>query len=284
MITTSPQPVKKEIRIIVFHDFNANEIFDDEFEYLVIGAEIKADNYSCITDYEGNCLLGYYNELPVIKINILNEKFANLRYVFYENQIIKTGHKFKIIDTGKPQISIGLGEGPFAIPLKENSIGHYFDGKGNYGRERPDGTHHYAIDIRIAGEGPQPVFAVAEGDIGDESFGDCNNVVIYVRDEIGEYNINTGHLTEIIVKPGQHVHKGTIIGYIDPAIYENNINGTNEKGELNYIGPNIAACTNNPHLHMGVYGPGGNEGEGGWGWLNVLELFAKSNEFYAMEE
>lgn len=283
--TATPKPKIFELKVFVFHDFNANEKYDESLgEIPLENIQITIDGNTCSSKFDGICKIEYLEGTNKIIVNSENTLEENMNYVFYENKVFKIRNRITFNLKKGNRVDLGLGQGPFAIPLMESSIGHYFDGVGNYGRLGPDGTHHYAVDIRIVGDEPQPVFAVVEGEIGEEPFGDCNNIVIYVRGNYGDFNINTGHLTEVTVKPNQHVKKGDLIGFIDPLLYQNNINGVNEKGELDYSGPNLAACTNNPHLHIGIYGPGGKEGENGWGWLNILELFAKSNEFYAMKE
>jgi hypothetical protein len=284
--TDIPTPIVKQVQeFLVFHDFNTNEVLDKEFEYPVENIEISTGDYSCISDSDGICTLEYYDDIAPIKVNVKGENINNFGYVFYSNKTYLLNSPFNLVSTEKTFISIGLGQGPFAVPLNASSIGHYFDGTGNYGQEREDGTHHYAVDIRIIGDKSQPIYAIADGriDIPDQSDKPCG-FVLYIRKDYGDFNVNYWHITDILVQQNQEVTKGEIVGMIHPSLFDSNISHYNDKGEAEYTGPNNIACTNNPHLHLGIYGPGGKEGEGGWGWLNILELLSKSNEFYTMKE
>jgi murein DD-endopeptidase MepM/ murein hydrolase activator NlpD len=280
-------PILKSITFFIFHDFNANEKFESDIEKPLKNIKIKIDDEICLSDENGLCKLTISLGSKKILIDSSTSDISNLNYVFWENEVFITGQIINIDVVSDNDLNIGLGQGPFTIPLKGSSIGNYFDGKGGYGNKKSDGTHHYAIDIRIVGDGPQPVYAVVGGEVEgplspDKPFGDTNQVTILVRDNYGNFNIAEGHLDTILVEPFQQINKGDIIGFINPIIYKKNVIGT-WKGAPDYRGSNIGGSgTNNPHLEIAIYGPGGKEGENGWGWLNILELLAKSNELYPM--
>jgi len=193
-----------------------------------------------------------------LSIDASNASITDLNYIFADKDVsvLKDGLAVKLhSDTS---VEVALGQGPLPLPVIR------LEGFGGIvnGFMTASAPNHEGLDLWIEGQGEQPIIANIGGIV--ESVGsDCNHVTVLVRRNGMEFNVGMGHLTRVVVKAGQRIEKGDVIGYIDPTLY-NSVN--RQPGTI------VIACTTQPHVHYNVYGPGG-FGSGPWGSLDPA-LFA----------
>jgi murein DD-endopeptidase MepM/ murein hydrolase activator NlpD len=269
--TVTPTPIQYVIEVSVFHDLNGNEIQDLE-EPPIPGAIVEAAELSCTTDVDGLCEIGRF---PLgeyrLKIDTSITQVENLDFLFANKDVLNPSDGLLIKLRDNLSVAVPLGQGPFTIPIVEESLDRISYGFGDL--QDPDGNSnlipHEGLDIEIRGEGPQPIYAPITGQAQptpDGTWGECNHVTIWFKKLGLDVGIGIGHLTEVVIQPNDFVEKGDLIGYIDPSLYS----------------PGWVSCTSHPHIHMNIWGsvPGETwprEGSGlpwqvlpasEWGWLN----------------
>lgn len=259
------------------HDTNANEVCEAG-EPLVSGVDITPDQVGrsseplrCSTGDQGTCLtqapVGRHN----LRANASGGAVLGLDYLFADKEVFDARGEGITIDVqGDAAVIVALGQGPLPFPIAGNSFGGVIAGFGEY---RYDGDrevyyYHDGVDPAVVGNGPQPIYANISG-VVESVGGECNGVTILRRARGQQFNVGMGHLTSIIVKPGDRVTKGDIIGFINPDLYD---------------GSNVIACTTIPHIHYNVWGNAPGQtwevvdgtwqtlSAGQWGWLDPTEL------------
>ena len=244
---------------VVFFDYNGNGQ-QNEGEPPIEGATIQVAGLSTTSGDDGVYTLagvpyGTHN------LGISKDGFTYIALSVAALQLIDD--PMPVVVKRDTRRDIGLMQGLLTLPISGDVgiIVGYFDldprggPLGNPGPARnyrgetnpPDfdrlipGTEngHEGVDIAIVGDGPIPIKAPIYGTIEDYPFGECNHVTILYRGPGGPFNVGLGHLTSIVVRQGQPVKRGDLIGYIDPTLYSG---GT---------GP---ACTSWPHVHFNLYG------------------------------
>ncbi len=109
-------------------------------------------------------------------------------------------------------VTIALGQGPLPLPVIQSQG---FGGLVN-GFMTASAPNHEGLDLWVEGQGEQPIVANIGG-IVESVDSDCNHVTILVRKRGMEFNVGLGHLTRVVVKAGQKITKGDVIGYVDPS-------------------------------------------------------------------
>ena len=234
----------------------------------------------CSTDSNGVCTLNAIEGdqtvsfIPDDAKDSQGNLIIGLDFLFVGKDVVdpKIGASIKI--SNNLSFNASFGQGPLVLPIARSSI--IMPPYNGFNEMLSEGFWHGAYDYKVIGNSEQPVFAPWSGiavPAPDGTFGDCNQVTIF-NDKKGalksmDFGIALGHLTRIVIKPNQHLEKGDIIGYIDPSIYS----GAKES----------IACTDTPHLEIGVWGNLKNftysAGElitgPEYGWVDPSQLFSK---------
>jgi len=291
--TETSTPLLHDVSFLAFHDFNGNGVWNEEIgELLLSGVKISFKDYECITSNERTCVVDHVTEGQYdLKINTDGSDVDNLDYLFWENGETLRKNRAQLEIPFEDTVNIALGQGPIPLPIGSESYYGLWDGKGNYGVQSRYGMH-WAIDIMVYGNGPQTIYAPISGQIEknpgattEKPFGDTGHVVIIHRSDVGNFNINIGHLTGVFVKHYEEVKRGDPIGYINPDLYAPNISGYDHNGLPRYYqGPGAAVIsgTEAPHIDYGIFGENGpdNHRDDGWGMFNPLSLFPVTNYAY----
>lgn len=272
--TASPTPISYMLEASIFHDLNGNETQDGE-EPFISGVTISSSGLSCVSEIDGKCELGLLQSgTHQLRIFTARSSIDRPSYLFFNQDVFGVSEGLAVDIKQDTTVDIALGQGPLPLPvIASMGYGGIFNGFMTEAAPNHDG-----LDLWIDGQDEQPIIANIDGSIESIS-SDCNHVTLLVRKKDLEFNVGLGHLTRVVVKPGQQVKKGEVIGYIDPSLY-NSVN--RQPGTI------TVACTTQPHLHYNVYGPSGSR-QDSWHFRdpalfapdrgNPIPLFNTAEEF-----
>lgn len=137
----------------------------------------------------------------------------------------------ELLVSGEYSISITTGPS-LAFPVQggtRSSVGSFWGSDRDAGARRHEG-------IDIFGKMETPLLAVAPGTISRVEETKLGGKVVWLRPEGKPYHIYYAHLNEQLVRPGQEVKQGDVVGL---------------------MGKTGNAKSTAPHLHFGIYTMGG---------------------------
>lgn len=275
--TPEPTPELFTLSLQAFHDYNGNGTMDDG-EPALEGIVNMTGGGECTTGADGKCEIdGLSANNYELSVDSSKSLIEELDFMFIGTDVVDPKKGINVNVHGDTNLDVALGQGFLPLPIAIESFGRvthpfgerYYDGSIN------DYRNHLGFDILIIGEGPQPVYSPLDGFLQPDpngGWGECNLVNISYNRFDYNFVLGIGHLTEIIVEPGEQIKKGDIIGYVNPNLY-----------------PGWVACTTEPHIEMSIWGSidgvtwNNVEGKmellpiGGTGWINPAKFFPKTD-------